>query len=184
MEMKNAFGLYEEKELRGIIEELPVLGCAKNFAKYLDTDTKTVESQLEKQLITKLRNNIDNIYVNYVMDRTYSKMSPEELLKEVRTLYMSQYPIENEETSYILECIEDCNDSEIHGYIKQVMSDTLDKIIEEATATERDKTIKSLKQQLKNNTDYIVNSTDAIAKRRKENMEIGKRLKEEFGIEV
>lgn len=184
MEMRNAFGLYEEKELRGIIEDLPAYQCGKRFANYLGTDINTVKSELEKALLKKLKNDIDNIYANYVMDSTYSKMSKEELLKETKELFMTQYPLENEETSYILECFEEIEDSKIHGYIKQVMSDTLDKIIEEAAETEKDKTLKTLKCKLKCNTDTIKNWTDSIAERRKENMEIEKRLKEEFGVEV
>jgi tRNA A37 threonylcarbamoyladenosine dehydratase len=186
MIIENVFGGNDEKIIRGMIENLPVIGCAKKFTTYLNTDVNKTEniSALEKKLISKLRNDICVILTQLQSDMVFSKMSPEELLKEVKRLYNENYPLDNEDTCYLIERFEDYNDADIHGFIKQTMTDYLDKIIEEATMTEQEKTIESLKSQLKNNTDYIVNATDAIAKRRKENMEIGKRLKEEFGIEV
>jgi flagellar biosynthesis component FlhA len=188
MIIEKVFNVNEEKNIREVIENLPVMGCIKKFTSYVNTNTSEQVnpdmSELERKLIKKLYNDISKIYTNVQTDLVYSKMSPEELVKELQSMLVSNYPLENEETEYILERFENYDDSELHGFIKQTMSDYLDAIIEEATRTEKDKTIISLKNQFKTNQDSVKNYQDGIKKRTEENAIIADRLRNEFGVEV
>lgn len=189
MIIEKIFNINEEKDIREVIENMPMVGCAKKFTKYVLTNVNAPEnkemSDLEKRLITKLRNDINKIYTQLHTDTIFSKMNEAQKIKELQRMLQEEGGcLENEDLDYLLERFEEYNDSEIHGFIKQTMSDKLDAVIEEATRTEDEKNILCLKSQFKSNDVAIENYKRYIKETTDKNLVIADRLKKEFDIEV
>lgn len=161
MEITNVFKDEREGILK-FITNLPKDNCIRNFKRYTNL---CPEDDFEKKYVNKLNNNL-HMLGKTLLKNKYSKLSKEELLKEVIECYIeSPYSFEayceNGELDDFIDYMTDSLE-EAYNFIKSYMGECYNELIDEIDSSKKQNEIKSYKKMIKEEENRIERSQKEI----------------------
>lgn len=139
----------EEKVLRDTINSLPVVNCIAKYIEYVysepvgELETAFVSALYDKRTAL-FRKAHDEFYKNYTADRL-----KEELFNQQWDGVWALYDRDDSDlVNYVKEVY---TDADAHGYIKELMLNTLDEVIAKKTTTAKEMKISTLKAKYESN---------------------------------
>ena len=166
LKFENCFEGNLIERLRERINSIQLEGCVSSFVKYIgDVYDEKDDGSFETKFRRKLCSDSDQVVLRVKM-KIYQNMSKEELLKLVESLvYDTEGCIRADaENCSVYEVFDYWNvtDADSYDIIKEYMMETLNKLVEEANKTAKDKAIEEAKRSYEYSKEQLARYSDEV----------------------